>query len=94
MAESAHAAARTKHTYLSSRYHRLVSRRGKKKAIIATAHTILTSAYYIISRSVPYQDLGEGYLEKLNAEHVRRYHVKVLERLGVKVTIEPLESAA
>jgi transposase len=94
LTESAHAAARTKHTYLSSRYHRLVSRRGKKKATIAVAHTILTSAYYILKRSVPYQDLGEGYLEKLNAEHVRRYHVKVLERLGVKVTIEPLESAA
>lgn len=94
LVESAHAAARTKRTYLSSQYHRLIARRGKKKATIAVAHSILTSAYCILTHLVPYHELGEGYLEKLNAEHVRRHHIKVLERLGVKVTIEPLESAA
>jgi len=92
--EIAHAARRAKNTYLSSQYYRLVSRRGKKKAIVAVAHSILVIAYYILKNNVPYQDLGNNYFERLNAAHIQRHHVRMLERLGLKVTLEPLGNIA
>jgi transposase len=39
-----HAAVRPQHTYLSAQYRRLASRRGKKRAILAVAHSILVMA--------------------------------------------------
>jgi transposase len=45
--EAAHAASRTKDTYLAAQYHRIAARRGKKKAIVALAHSLLTIIYYL-----------------------------------------------
>ena len=94
MIEAGWGAARTKSTYLSSQYHRLAPRRGKKKAIVAIAHSLLVIVYHILKYKVPFVDLGADYFDKLNIEHVKRYHVKRLESLGVKVVLEPLEKAA
>ena len=62
LVEVAWAASRTKETYLSSQYHRLVARRGKKKAVVAVAHSILVAIYHILVNRAPYQDLGPNYL--------------------------------
>jgi transposase len=43
LTQVAHAAARTKGTYLSALYQRLAARRGKKRAIMAVAHAIVVS---------------------------------------------------
>jgi len=94
LVEVAWAASRTKETYLSSQYHRLVARRGKKKAIVAVAHSILVSIYYILVNKTPYRDLGPNFLLKLNESNVKRYHVRRLEELGYEVSITPLEKAA
>jgi transposase len=45
--QAAWAASRTKNTYLSAQYHRLAGRRGKKRSIVATAHSILVMSYHI-----------------------------------------------
>ena len=42
--QAAHAAVKVKDAYLAAFYHRLVARRGVKKAIVAVAHKILTLA--------------------------------------------------
>jgi len=94
LVEVAWAASRTKETYLSSQYHRLVARRGKKKAIVAVAHTILVAIYHILANGIPYQDLGPNYLVKLNETNIKRYHVRRLQELGYEVSITPLEQAA
>ncbi len=94
LVEVAWAASRTKETYLSSQYHRLVARRGKKKAIVAVAHSILVSVYHILSNGLPYQDLGPNYLDKLNEANIKRYHVRRLEELGYRVSITSLDQAA
>jgi transposase len=52
----AQAAARTKGTYLSALYHRLAARRGKKRAMVAVAHSMVVSAFHRRSRQEPYQD--------------------------------------
>jgi hypothetical protein len=94
LVEVAWAASRTKETYLSSQYHRLVARRGKKKAIVAVAHSVLVAIYYILVNTVPYRDLGADYLVKLNEINIKRYHVRRLQELGYQVSITPLEQAA
>lgn len=94
LVEAAHAASRTRETYLSSQYHRLVARRGKKKATVAVAHSILVATYHILANKTPYQDLGPDYLTKLNETNIKRYHVRRLQELGYQVNITPLEQAA
>ncbi len=92
--EMALAASRSKGTYLNAFYHRLVRRKGHKKAIVAVAHTILVIIYHVIKHNVPYRELGAEYFDKLNVTYIKRHHVKRLESLGFKVTLEPLEDAA
>jgi hypothetical protein len=53
------AAARTKNTYLSSQFRRLAARRGKKRAIIAVAHTIFVIGYHLQKNQSNYEDLAE-----------------------------------
>ncbi len=92
--EASWAAVKKRGTYLSALYYRLVPRRGKKKAIVAVAHTILVMIYHILKDQVPYHELGSDYFNKLNAAYVQRHHVKRLESLGFKVILEPLSKAA
>jgi transposase len=97
LTESAKAVVRTKGTYLSARYYRVKSRRGHAKATIATAHKILTAAYHVLDRGVPYHELGEEFFYRRDTEHTERYRRRLihqLERLGHKVTLEPLPEAA
>jgi transposase len=97
LTEAAKAASRTKGTYLSAQYQRLRGRRGHQKATIATGHSILVAAWHILSKDVPFHDLGENYFIERQAEHADRYRKRLinqLERLGHKVTLEPLPEAA
>ena len=94
LAQAAKAAGRSKGNYLSSQYHRLASRRGKNKATIAVAHSILVIAYHLLSRKQDYRDLGALYFDKRNQEKVRRKLVQRLEALGYEVTLKPGKHAA
>lgn len=94
MIEVAWAAARTKNSYFKSQYHRLAARRGKKKAIVAVAHSIAVIIYHVLKYKKPFFDLGADYFDKLNSAHIKRHHVKRLESLGFKVHLEPLPEAA
>jgi transposase len=48
MVQAAWSAVRTKGTYLKSRYHRLAARRGKKRAIVGVARSMLVSAWHML----------------------------------------------
>lgn len=63
LVQAAHSAARKADTYLSAQYHRLAARRGKKRAIMAVAHTILVDIYYMLKRQEPYQEHGGDYFD-------------------------------
>jgi len=86
--QAAHAAARTKDTYLSAQYRRLAARRGKKKAIVALEHTILVIAYHLISHNEPYRELGADYFDKRRPETTAKRLVKRLEQLGYVVSLQ------
>lgn len=89
LVQSAHALARTK-TYLAAQYRRLSARRGKKRAAVAVAHSILVIAYHLISRHEPYRDLGADYFDQKRPESVKKRLVKRLEKLGYQVNLEPI----
>jgi transposase len=79
--------------YVSALYHRLAARRGKKRAIIAVAHAIVVSAFHMLSRHEPSQELGATYFD-----HQRRHHLvdrltRRLEHLGYRVSLEPVPAA-
>lgn len=88
LGEAAWAAGMSKDSYLSSEYHRLARRRGKKRAIVAVGHSILVIAYYILRDGCDYVEMGPDYLDKLNSEHTRKHLVRRLESLGFEVTIQ------
>ncbi|MBD2365449.1 IS110 family transposase [Anabaena minutissima FACHB-250] len=92
LVQAAHALARTK-TYLAAQFRRISGRRGKKRAAVAVAHSILTIAYHLISRQEPYKDLGADYFDKQRPESVKKRLVKRLEKLGYQVNLEPVPVA-
>jgi transposase len=83
LVQLAHAATRTKRTYLAALFHRLATRRGRKRAIMAVAHSILVSAYHMLSRNEPYHELGANYFDELRRQHVVDRLTRHIERLGI-----------
>lgn len=94
LVEAAHGAGRTKNTYLGAQYRRLAARRGKKKALVAVAHSILVIAYHVLSKKEPYDDLGSNYFDERDRVRVEKRLSRRLERLGYKVTLKPVQSVA
>jgi transposase len=88
LVQAANAAARTKNTYLAAQYHRLAARRGRKKALLAVAHSILVIAYYVIRRQEPYHELGGDYFDQRRPAITAKRLVKRLERLGYQVSLQ------
>jgi transposase len=87
--EVAHVASRTRQTYLAAQYRRIAARRGKKRALIAVGHTILSLVYTLLTRKQPYQDLGATYFDTLDQHRVEQRLVRRLERLGYWDAIQP-----
>lgn len=75
----------TRNTRLSTRYWSLVKRLGKKKAILAVAHTILRIIYHILKSKQPYIELGPEYVKKKKANSEAKL-VKQLEALGYQIS--------
>jgi hypothetical protein len=73
---------------------RRAARKGKKRAIVAVAHTLLMSLYHMLKNKQTYRELGADFLDRRNAAHVKRYLLKRLERLGLQVTIRSSEDTA
>jgi transposase len=92
LTQAAQAAAHTKNTYLSAQFHRIAGRRGKKRAIVAVAHSILVMAYHMIQRKEPYKDLGSTYFDKRDMVKVTHRLVGRLEKLGYAVSLQPSSS--
>ena len=93
LVEAAWATSRTQ-TYLGAQYHRIARRRGKKKAIVAVAHSILVIAYHLLKEGTTYRDLGHDYFDKRDTARLQQRLIARLESLGLRVTVEPLPQAA
>jgi transposase len=86
LVQAAWAASRTT-TYLAAQYRRLAKRRGKKKALVAVAHSQLGIIYQVLTQRQAYRDLGVGYFDQRMPERLTQQLVKRLESLGHKVTL-------
>jgi transposase len=80
-------AIKQKGTYWSTFFVRKKSHIGPKKAIIAVAHKMATSAYRILKDMVPYHELGGGYLDAKAKENQINYYKKKLAELGIHIPI-------
>jgi transposase len=94
LGEAAAAVGKTQ-TFPGAKYRRLCRHMPKKKALTAVMRTQLTAAHAILSDpQAVYLDLGPGYYEQqADASHRTRGHVRSLERLGWKVTLDPIDPA-
>ncbi len=90
LGEAAIGAARTD-SFLGERYRRIARRRGKNKAIVAVGRSILVIAWHLLSDTgTRYTDLGPGFYDtRISGSRKMRGHVRQLEALGYKVTLEP-----
>ena len=90
LGEAAVAAGRTD-TFLGERYRRIARRRGAKRAIVAVGRSMLIIVWHLLADpDVRYHDLGPGFYDtRVNAERTKRNHVRQLEALGYKVTLQP-----
>lgn len=89
MTQVAHAAVKTKDTYISAVYRRLMARRGKKRAITAVARKLLADIYYMLTRRQPYHELGADHLSQRSRQSKVDTLCKQLVKLGYRVKIEP-----
>jgi transposase len=91
LGEATISAGRTQ-SFLGAKYRRLTQRMPKKKALVATGNSMLTIAHALLSDpDACYHDLSADYYEqRMHARRQARNHVRSLERLGYKVTIQAL----
>lgn len=88
MVQIAWAASRKKGSYTRALYRRLAARRGKKRAIVAVARSLLVSIYYMLERREPYEDLGGDYFQERRKEVRVDILTKQLEKLGYMVQLQ------
>jgi transposase len=90
LGEAAVAAGRT-NTFLGERYRRIARRRGTKKAIVAVGRSILVIVWHLLADpTARFHDLGADFYDtRSNADRNKRNHIRQLEALGYKVTLEP-----
>jgi transposase len=90
LGEAAVTAGRTD-TFLGERYRRIARRRGKKKAIVAVGRSILVIVWHLMSDpEARFHDLGAQFYDtRIGSDRKKRNHVRQLEALGYKVTLEP-----
>jgi transposase len=90
LGEAAVNAGRTD-TFLGTRYRRLARRRGKKKAIVAVGRSILVIIWHLLADpDTRFHELGADHYDRhVNTLAKRRNHIRQLEALGYKVTLEP-----
>jgi len=88
LGEAAAAAAKTD-TFLGERYRRVVKRRGKLRALVAVARSILVIIWHLLANpAARYYDLGSDYhANRIGKDRQARGHIRQLEALGFTVTL-------
>jgi transposase len=88
LGQAALGAARTP-TFLGERYHRIARRRGKAKAQVAVARSILVIIWHLLADpAARFTDLGPGYHQsRLDTSRKLRNHIQQIQALGFDVTL-------
>lgn len=78
----AHSAVKNKTSYFSAQFARISAHRGKKRAYVAVAHSMLIAIYHILKDGVVFKDLGADYYNQFNKERKINAYLKKLKALG------------
>ena len=89
LCEAAWSASHTKDTYFFSQFHRIAAKRGKKRALVAVAHSILVTAYHMLKDKRHYKELGANFFDRIDRDRTQRRLVNRLTKLGFEVTLKP-----
>ncbi|TDU05375.1 transposase [Streptomyces sp. 846.5] len=83
--------SRSRGTFLSARYHRIATRRGPMRALVATEHSMATAMWHMLTQGVPYLELGGDYYTRREPERAKARITAQAEALGLAVTFSPIE---
>lgn len=83
----AHAAVKVKSSYFAAQFARISTHRGKKRAYVAVAHSMLIAIFHILNDNVRFKDLGSDYYNQFNRERKANGMLKKLKELGYEVTV-------
>lgn len=78
----AHSAVKNKNSYFYAEFMRISAHRGKKRAYVAVAHSMLIAIYHILKDGVAFKDLGADYYNQFNKERKINAYLKKLKALG------------
>lgn len=94
LAQAAKSAAKNKNSFFHAQYQRIAIRRGKNRATLAVAHSILIAIYHMLKDDQEFIDLGSDYYHQFNTEKKINSYLKKLAALGYRVdehsTISPV----
>lgn len=82
LTQCAKSARTAKNSYFSAQYQRIAARRGKNRATLAVAHSILIAIYHILKNKTAFQDLGSDYYDSFNRDRKINSYLKRLKALG------------
>ena len=88
LVQCANASKRHKDSFYHAQYQRILVRRGKKRATVAVAHSILISIYYMIKYDKEYNELGAQFYNQFNTEKKINSYIRKLHELGVDVHVD------
>ena len=94
LVQAAHAAVKVKDSHLAAVYHRLVVKRGKKKAIMAVAHRLLVAIYHMLKHREPYREIGTAPQSEPAKRKLAARLQRWIEKLGYTVTMAPATAQA
>ena len=80
--QSAKTAKAKKGSFFKAQFDRLAVKRGKNRAVVAVAHSMLIAIYHMLKYGVPFNDLGEDYYNHFNTEKKIQHYLKKLQNLG------------
>ena len=78
----AHSAVRNRKSYFYAQFQQISAHRGRKRAYVAVAHSMLTAIYHILRYGVVFRDLGADYYNQFNKERKINAYLKKLKALG------------
>ncbi len=89
----AHSAVKNKKSYFYAQFQRISAHRGKKRAYVAVAHSMLIAIYHVLKDGLPFHDLGAGYYNQFNKERKINAYLKKLKALGWELPEAPVQTA-
>ena len=86
LVEAAHSVKGSKN-FLGAQYRRIAARKGKQRAAVAVAHSIMTIVFHLMTKKETYKELGADYFDKRRKEVIVKQSVRRLESLGFTVSL-------